>query len=371
MGRLTKLRESLFGISKPETPKVTTKAIVNEVKQDFGVSPSKSFAALQEYFKKDSLIYTAVAHMAMETARPIKISGDENYNIRIDGKTTVEYLENWCQRVNLDGRIALIAMELIAYGNSFLRLMSDGTIQSIPLVGIEKPVGVNKTTPVYEKYNLQMLATYGGDIIPYEEFIHFRTMYYSDDPFGHGIIEPLLLSTNSDAPSLMTMREKLRIAMTNLALKAGAPTEYVTGELTDDDVDTLSNALKDIPYWGRRAVLNKDVKITTSILPRSGLIDAWNELVEMELFAALGDPILRLTTQPGFTEASSKTAEAMHQKRIDFYQRVIKRGLEQLFYRLLEKSAYDPDKAKIKVEFVNEVETVEEPKPIKKGEEHG
>jgi hypothetical protein len=52
----------------------------------------------------------------------------------------------------------------------------------------------------------------------------------------------------------------------------------------------------------------------------------------------------------------------MHQKRIDFYQRIMKRGIEQIFNQLLKTSAFDPDRAKVKVEFINQVEVPQEAK---------
>ena len=359
MGLRRRILESLFGLKK-DSLKTSTKVIVNDVKQSYGETPSISFQTLQNYLYKDSLLYTAVSHMVSETSRPIEVTANPEYKVTIEGKTVIDYINEYCRKQNIDGKIALWAMELIAYGNSFVRIKSDGTLESIPLIGIERFVGVDNTTSITEKYDLQLNAYYKMIKIPYEEFIHFRTMYSSNSPLGVGIIQPLLETTNIDSPSLMQMREQLRIAMTNLALKLGAPTEYVSGELTDNDTEVIGNALNQAPYHGKRIVLNKKVDIKTSMMPRSGILDAWQELIEDETFVALADPLLRLASKTGFTEASSKVAQEMHQKRIEFYQRIIKRGLEQLFNKILEQSAYDVEKAGIKVEFINQTEIVPE-----------
>ena len=281
----SRLLEALFGI-KTEPLKTSAKVIVNTVKQDFGETPSISFTTLQNYLYKDSLLYTAVSHMVSEVSRPIEVTANPNYTVKIEGKGVIDYINEYCRKQNIDGRIALIATELIAYGNSFLRLKSDGSLEAIPLIGIYRVIGKDKTTPIQEKYNIEMSATYDKVVIPFEEFIHFRTMYSSNSPLGKGIIEPLLQSTDIDAPSLMQMREKLRIAMTTLAQKMSSPTEYISGTLTDEDVDVIGRALNDIPYYGKRIVLNKPVDIKTSMMPRSGIMDAWTELTEQEMFTA-------------------------------------------------------------------------------------
>jgi len=93
----SRLLEALFGI-KTEPLKTSAKVIVNTVKQDFGETPSISFTTLQNYLYKDSLLYTAVSHMVSEVSRPIEVTANPNYTVKIEGKGVIDYINEYCRK---------------------------------------------------------------------------------------------------------------------------------------------------------------------------------------------------------------------------------------------------------------------------------
>lgn len=353
MGRIQNLKEALFGVGEKDSPKPSSKLIVNPIDQQWGTSPSVTIKDQFEVLNEDALINAVAIHMASEIMSggiEVEIVG---YDTVIDGLTATDYLNRFNERNNLDEILSIVALELVAFGNSFVRIKTNGELTHVPLTGIQRLVPIDKTTPLYEKYDILMTAQYNSVKIPYDEFVHFRVHASSDSlPWGRGMIESLLQAIDEDTPDLMTMRNKLKQSMTNLALRAGAPVEYVTVEgATDQELQDASDEIKAMPYHGARVVSGKKVTVLTSMMPRSGLMDAWNELVERETMMVLGDPILKLVSTPGYTEASSKTAERMHAKKIAMYQRILKRGAERIWYMILKKSAFDPDKANARLRF--------------------
>jgi len=368
MGLRQRLMEALYGLGKASTPQVSNKVIVNLVEQSWGATPSVSLQTQMDTLYKDALLWFVGNHLTSEImAGGIEVDVDKNYTIKIDGRTALEYLNKWNERVNLDEIMAIATLELVSFGNSFWRLRPNGVLSPIPLTGIMKLVAKNKTTPIYEEYNIQLSHTLNDKKILYEEIIHFRAHATTDSlPWGKGLVEALLQAPDSDTPSMIVLRNKFKQAQTNLALRAGRPMEYVSVEgANDDELEAAANEIKEAPYEGARVVTAKKFSVITTMLPRSGLMDTWGDFITRETLMILGDPILGLTSQPGYTFASAEVANRMHSKTVSFYQRIMKRAVERVWYQVLEKSGYDPDKVNARLRFKLPAEVEDLRKDIK------
>ena len=113
---------------------------------------------------------------------------------------------------NLDEKGLQIAVELVAFGNSFWNI-TEGGFTNIPIEAVEQALAVDKTTPIREKYKLKLTATYSDKIIPFDEFAHLHTEPIGNGPMGTGIIRGLIAEPSAvddvEVPSLYTIRKSM------------------------------------------------------------------------------------------------------------------------------------------------------------------
>ena len=363
MGRRLKALKEAF-LPKRDPIQTTTKIAKHIYKQDYTTLPYKRFSYQLSLLMVESLLFSVCTHMGSEImAFGTETETGPEDTVTADGQTCKQYLDRWARDNDLDSILYQSALELLLTGNSFWKVSEDGKLSHIQLSLVKGATKVNETPPKYEEYNLEMMSSSSVKEYKWGEFVHLRINVIGDDyaPFGHGIVEALIRSVSSEVPSLFEMRNKLKVALINLSLRAGIPFRFVsllTG--TDAEIDQVKTELDSMPCWGGNIVSGKQFEIRSDMLPRSAILDAFQENLTQELMWLLGDPLLKLISTPGFTEASSRVALEMHMKKVALYQRILRRAVERVYRLALKGSSWDPDIIDPKLKFKEPPIEVEE-----------
>ena len=370
MNPLTRLKRAVESWAIPtEEPLKTGKAVVSSIEVDSGKRPIFTFRELSEAYEGCDIIQTAVQQLASEiVGMGFKTEMNESYNIKLNGKTAKDVIDDWNQKNNLDEFMSIWGIELISMGNSFCIPTNDGLVP-IPIKSIWKTIPVDKTTPMFLKYHLELTGSYDNRVI--KDFVHFKINQDSNSmPLGRGIIEKLLNTRTHDVPSLLEVDEKIRKAMLFGFERQGWGEQlWDIPELSAEDLSKFDEDIKDIRKGkAKRIVTNaKGATVTSATLDRSRSFDEWLVQIENRLVMALGDPMLKSTIIGNFSEASIKGVTALHKSIIRQYQQVLKRGVEKLWRQVLIDAVFDPDEAQVKLVFNEDsTEVVQSKEPVNK-----
>ena len=354
MNPLSRLKKAVESWAIPtEEPLKTGKAVVSSIEVDSGKRPIFTFRELSEAYEGCDIVQTAVQQLASEiVGMGFKTEMNESYNIKLNGKTAKDVIDDWNQKNNLDEFMSIWGIELISMGNSFCIPTNDGLVP-IPIKSIWKTIPVDKTTPMFLKYHLELTGSYDNRVI--KDFIHFKINQDSNSmPLGRGIIEKLLNTRTHDVPSLLEVDEKIRKAMLFGFERQGWGEQlWDIPELSAEDLSKFDEDIKDIKKGkAKRIVTNaKGATVTSATLDRSRSFDEWLVQIENRLVMALGDPMLKSTIAGNFSEASIRGVTALHKSIIRQYQQVLKRGVEKLWRQVLIDAVFDPDEAQVKLVF--------------------
>jgi len=230
-------------------------------------------------------------------------------------------------------------------------------------------VRVEPEIPLQEQYDLQLVPIYGGRIIPYREFIHFRifpTGYKA--PLGRGLIQTLLAnpvdSSGNTAPSIYDIRLSMRTSLHEGFRKFSFGNVWVgMPNLSNEDFETqgIAEKVAKMSSTGNRVVTNSDIKVELEVPERTQSYDQFIKEMRNEFQMAMGEPSLKLGLEEGFTKATSVTAKEIHQLELSQYRNIIKESFNDLFKQILNKMGYDGLQAQVELNFgIEEVAIYEE-----------
>jgi hypothetical protein len=363
----------------PEQPTKIGKAVISTF-QSSGSSPTSTFAEQIKVFKKDSIVRESIIHTAMEIiGTGIFTSTNEKYGLVLakpkkDNEPSVQWtakeaIDFWNQENNLDEKGLTVAIEMVAYGNSFWKITPSG-LQVIPIDAISRALPNSKEKPITEAYDLELSGVYTPNKIKWGEFVHFRVnVTSSSSPFGTGIIVGLIETYDEDAPSLLDTRNTIRTALAAGFAKFGNPNEiWSFPDLSDEALGDgtsagaeggVSKSVKDLPDTGSRLTVNTPATITTAQTRRDTGWEAFISQMADEFIMSLGDPSLKASIESGFTEASIRGSIELFRKKILAFRRAIKRIVESMWSKVLKEYGFDPEQAQVKLNFgAEEIEWV-------------
>jgi hypothetical protein len=361
-------RATVFGVPKEKSKveiKSTNKLVLGAVEQNYGIYQIPSFRDQVTTFWNDPLLKEAVTMFAEQVvATETYLTDNPEYTKEINGKKAIDVIKEWCDENNIDIKLVDICIELKAFGNSFWRLDEDMGFVKIPVEAVWHVVRINPKIPLQEKYHLQLMPIYGGIIIPYEEFIHFRigvTGYHA--PFGQGVIYGLLAkpvdSTGTVCPSIYDIRLGMRASLNEGFRKfsfgnelwcfAGMSNEDFSAK--DEDGNTIGDKIANMSSTGNRIATNVEGKIQLAVPQRTESYDKFIQYMRDEFMMSLADPSLKLGLEQGFTKATSTTAKEVYRYKVTTMRNVIKQNLEDLFKQILDRLGYDGMEAGIKLNF--------------------
>ena len=363
--------ESVFGTPKvmPQIRKTKT-MILGAVEQSYGIYQVPTFKEQVDVLWNDPLVKEAITMFAEQVcATGFFLTGNPLYALKLpagkkgQSQTALEVIQSWCKQNKIDTKMLEIAIELKAFGNSFWKI-DDFGFSKIPIESVWHAVRVEPDIELQEHYNIQEVPIYGGKVIPWEEFIHFRvgiTGYHA--PVGQGVIYSLLAkpvdSAGNVAPSIydvrLNHRRSLDQGMKNFSFGnvwIGVPNmSNEDFEAQDANGKTISDKVASMSPTGNRIITNTDVKVALEVPERTQSYDAFIKDQRDEFFMSLADPSLKLGLEQGFTKATSITASEVYQFKISNMRRTIKQVFEDLFDQILDKLGYDSEEADIALNF--------------------
>jgi hypothetical protein len=353
--RWTAFHEAIFGPRLIEGKVIT--AVVSDM-QSIGERPTSTFAEQIQVFAKNPIIRESIVHSAMEIiGNGFFTSMNPKYTTNLPEKGSAkDVIDYWNGLVNMDEKALTVAIEIVAYGNSFLLITPTG-LQVIPLGKVIRVEPNSKDVPITEAYDLILSPTYPQPKITWGSFIHFRANVTSTSaPLGTGIISGFIESYDADTPTFLDKWNS-----TEKNLKAGAakfmnPNEvWSFPEVSDEEITNstigLASKMNHLPESGGRTTVNTPCTVTTSQTRRD---TGWDSYIQMNFdmfIMALGNPSLKASIESGFTEASIRGSIELFRKKVQSYRRVIKRLLEKTWMTVLREYGYDPVQAQVKCNF--------------------
>ncbi|MGB9856097.1 MAG: hypothetical protein ACPLKS_06105 [Caldisericum exile] len=372
---INKLKESLFGVPKQPMPTVqqTGKAVLGTIEQSYGIYQVPTFRDMVTTFWNDPILREGITMLAEQVVSTgFYLTANPSYAFTIDNKAALDVIKEWCDENNIDTKLLEIAVELRAFGNSFWRIDPQYGFQKIPIESVWRAVPVDSVTPLQVKYNIQLTPLYGSVIIPYGEFIHFRTNVTGyRAPLGMGVIYSLLTkpvdSNGETAPSIYDIRLQMRKSLHEGFRKFSFGNElWVFEGMSNEDFDSqkIAEQIAKMKSTGNRIATNTKGRIELAIPERTQTYDMFIEAMNNEFFMALADPSLKLGLEKGFTKSTAVVAGEFYKNKIAQLRKCIKQTFEDLFKVILDKMGYDGKKAEVVMNFGPEEVPKYEPKDI-------
>ena len=199
-------------------------------------------------------------------------------------------------------------------------------------------------------FKLIQSAAYGGKSLTSNRIIHFKWNPVDGEPFGTGVLRPLLEKmtiSGETRMSFLEMKARIEKMLPEIFEKYAGPDElWVFEGVSDDRLAEYQRIIKSKPKAGARFVYNKkaDVK-TVQIDPRTQFQTYLDHIIN-QVYLGGETPLPKLFTTPGFTEASAKAAIELAERKIYALQRFMKRAVEkEIFTPIVQQGGYDPQKA--------------------------
>lgn len=316
-----------------------------------GEIPAISFETLLDVYLRDPAVKAAVDFLADEAV------GMGFYTTAAEGFDAAKrVVDDFNERVNLDGLLQIVTREIVAFGNSFCEKIEPERLENLkllPIVSIEKILRSKHG----ELQSYKHTATYGGKNLDPNRIIHFRWNPVSQQPFGIGILHSLCsrltLSSSETRPSFVEMKGSMEKGMTEIIKKYAGPTEvWKFPGLRDDKAENYAQKIKSMPREGARFVVNVPAEVDVVTVDPRSRFEAYTEHIWNQYILGLQTPLPKLFTTPGFTEATARAAIEVAERKVMALQRFIKRIVEhEVFAPVLRQAGHDPVKAEVRLEW--------------------
>ena len=341
----------------PEVPKPRMAQALVGSTEDYGTTPSTSFADQVEVFEKVPIIREIVVHTSMEvtgTGMIISAQGNLNLKLSISGvgsynaKEAIDYFN---ELNNTDELMLTASLEIVAYGNSIFTKTDNG-LKSLDIKTIQRAIPTNQGSSMNDGFDLVLCGKYAGKILKWGTFVMFRANVTSSSfPFGTGLIKGYLESYDAEQPSMLEEYFVLEKATLRTFRKFGGPLEILHPDTLDADMTDINTEVKKLKDGGGRITTNIPVGITNNAPVKLDGLNDWYDSFYDRFIAAGGDPSIKASVSSGFTEASIKGSITLFRKKVNSYRRILKRGFEQVFQQVLVSYGFDPNEAQIRLEF--------------------
>lgn len=280
--------------------------------------------------------------------------------------TTVDYsyseareakriVDDFCESVNLDGLLHIGAREIIAAGNSFWEKIEPKQLMDLKILPLSSIGGIKRDIYGNVKGYAQS-PTYGGRVIPPDRIIHFKWNPVNGEPFGTGILRPLLerIRINGDIRmSFLEMKARIEKILPEIFEKYAGPDElWIFEGVSDEQLAEYQRLIKSRPKTGARFVYNRPADVKAVQIDPRIQFKAYLEHIVNQVYLGGQTPLPKLFTTPGFTEASAKAALEIAERKIVALQRFIKRVIEsEVFNPLIEQAGLDSGRASCRLNW--------------------
>ncbi len=310
----------------------------------FGEQPSVSFQDCVNAYLKDPTCKAFVDFLADQVVGAgFYTTVNEDYDRAAEAKRVVD---EFCERVNLDNMLQTAAREVIATGNSFWEKVEPDSLVDLRILPLTSISHVKRDVQGNVQAYVQS-ATYGGKSLAAERIVHFKWNPVDGEPFGTGVLRPLLEKMTVGGETRMSfleMKARIEKMLPEIFEKYAGPDElWVFEGVSDDRLAEYQRIIKSKPKSGARFVYNKkaDVK-TVQIDPRTQFQTYLDHIIN-QVYLGGETPLPKLFTTPGFTEASANAAIELAERKVYALQRFMKRAVEnEIFVLIVQQKGYDP-----------------------------
>jgi hypothetical protein len=348
--------------------------IVESFKLATGRAPPISFKVMMDDYRKDSVFRDSVDLITAQNTGAgfyTTCAPEEDYKQAAKAKAVVD---KWNLTNNLDGKLQVLAKELVITGSAVAEKIEPGNLQKfrhIPIRTFDKII-TNEVSEFEEtswtkanhvKMGFLQLQKYGGRLIDPQRITHFCWNPIDDSGWGCGIMRTILetYEWQEENPNthkvetytrrnLMDMKASIEEQMASIIEKYGGPLEIYSAE-SKRVAEELLTQLKSAPRRGARVVSSGKISSTgPTFEPRARFGEYFNYLFNTACLAGQ-TPMPRLFTMPGFTEASATVAKDIGDLIVLPIQRMIKREVEAVWDLVVEQAKYDPERASVRLNW--------------------
>ena len=319
----------------------------------FGEQPSVSFQDCINAYLKDPACKAFVDFLADQVVGAgFYTTVNEGYEGAAEAKKAVD---EFCEHVNLDNMLQTATREIIATGNSFWEKVEPQSLVDLRILPLTSISHVKRDVQGIVQAYVQS-ATYGGKSLTAERIIHFNWNPVDGEPFGTGVLRPLLEKmtvSGETRMSFLEMKARIERMLPEIFEKYAGPDElWIFEGVSDNQLAEYQRVIRSKPKAGARFVYNKqaDVK-TVQIDPRTQFQTYLDHIIN-QVYLGGETPLPKLFTTPGFTEASAKAATELAEQKVFALQRFIKRTIEkEIFTPIIQQERYDPKNASCRLNW--------------------
>lgn len=315
--------------------------------------PSVSFETMATVYETVPFIQQMILFQVDEICCPFTVSGNPEYTTKflIDGKpmTAVEAVNYFNEQIDMDSLLHEMARDLIAFGNVFVWIKqptSPCLISPRAVDYIKEEEDALYLTPAWQ-------TSLKTRKIPLKEIIHIKWNPSYKTHLGIGFLEPLLRPyTGSDftSPNLIETWESIKYNMVEYAKSLGFPFAVISIEgYPDDKIEALSK--EDWRSYGNILFTNKPVNLKTMNPEIAASMEKFTNLVFTELMISLFNPMARMFQTPSLAPGSLESLTRLHDRRINEWRRLLKRGIEKIWTLYLEVKGFDPKQAQVRLNW--------------------
>ena len=262
----------------------------------------------------------------------------------------LDTVNDFCENVNLDELNTETARDVYITGNGLLWRKTPAKLEDllrVPIYSITKLRAdrLGKVTALEQRFKGEISVDIKGAEV--NQFYHIRQNPIDTGILGRGLLEPYVRQGvgysykkaddswgTAYRPSLAEINEEIEDMMRTALTRYSPKFAMELGNFTEEEATELSNKLKagtwvdDLVVWYKGTPDERKFfphRLSTD--PRSRLDPFIEHFVDKELVTTQ-TPSVKLISKEGFTEASSRTAEAIEMRKVSAFQRSYKRGME-------------------------------------------
>ena len=247
--------------------------------------------------------------------------------------------------------LRIITHELVYGGNTFIEMLKPNKLEMLNQVQLSSIYKIYRNTEGNVNKIQQLIGGSFNDLDP-NSIIHISWLQIDREPFGRGLIQPLIAPRLDIAgrtlPSPYKVKASLEFDIFRMIHRRGVPRSVFSfPEAGDELIQNYSRELKD-PDVDTSFATNTPVTIASEQGgPAQGLTNLIHWLSDRYQLG-LQTPINALITASGFTEASARVAKELGQLVVQDLQLRLKYAIEdELYDRILTQNGFDPKLANI------------------------
>jgi len=320
----------------------------------YGETPAIIFEDYMEAYVKDPSCKAFVDFLADQiVGMGFYTTANGDYAQAREAKQSVD---EFCEDVNLDGLLQISVRETVACGNSFLEKIEPNrleTLRILPLTSIDKI----KRDVYGNVQGYVQSPTHGGKTLAPERIIHFRWNPVNGEPFGTGILRSLLekMKIGSETRmSFLEMKARIEKMLPEIFEKYAGPDElWIFEGVSDDQLGTYQNIIRNKPKAGARFVYNKPADIKTVQIDPRTQFQSYLEHIIGQINIGGQSPVSSLMISPNYlTKATAEAALDLADRKVLSAQRYVKRVVErEIFDPVVEQAGYDPKEVAIRLNW--------------------